>query len=232
MKLKRIRALFALLIIAFAVPFIIAFMYLFPRQARAIRRASSALLVRLLGLRVKFIGALDPEAKLLMMNHQGYLDIIFMESLHPKNLCWIAKKELGEVPLYGHALKAPRMILIDREDKKGLISLLKVAKERLSEGRVLAIFPEGTRSKGGEKLLPFKSGAKILAEKFELRFQPVVIVNSRSIFDLARLSVGGAEARFIALPSRMIPADSPDWYQALKEEMQACYLAHYKELNA
>jgi len=51
------------------------------------------------------------------------------------------------------------MIIIDREDKKSLVKLIKDAKDRLSKGRVIAIFPEGTRG-NGKKLLKFKAGAQ------------------------------------------------------------------------
>lgn len=48
------------------------------------------------------------------------------------------------------------MILINRESKREIVFLLKEAKDRLEQGRTLCIFPEGTRSKGEEKLLPLK----------------------------------------------------------------------------
>lgn len=59
--------------------------------------------------------------------------------------------------------------------------VLKEAKQRLSEDRVLAIFPEGTRSRN-EKLLKFQSGAKILSEKLDLKVQPILIVDSAKNF--------------------------------------------------
>lgn len=220
--MKKIRGLLAFAFILLVIPFVIALLYLRPAKGRAIRQAYAKLFIRFLGLRVELVGELDPNAKMIMLNHQSFLDVIFMEAIHPKDLCWIAKKELGETPLYGHALKAPRMILINREDKKGLLFLLKETKERLEKNRVLAIFPEGTRSKGGERFLPFKSGAKVLAEKFHLPIQPIVVVGTRSIFDLAKLSVGGGKARFIALPTRS-PLSSPSWYEEMREEMQQRY---------
>ncbi len=63
------------------------------------------------------------------------------------------------------------MIRVDRESRSGLIRLLKDAKETIEKGeRAVAIFPEGTRAKE-QKLLSFKSGAKLLAEKLNLRVQ-------------------------------------------------------------
>ena len=48
------------------------------------------------------------------------------------------------------------MISIDRENKAGIINLLKEAKDRLDKGRPIAMFPEGTRS-DGKSMLSFKT---------------------------------------------------------------------------
>ncbi|MGP1449843.1 MAG: lysophospholipid acyltransferase family protein [Wolinella sp.] len=235
--MKKIRAVISVLFALLVVPFVIVLMYLFPSSHRTFRRACGRVFLWVSGVKVKLHGELSTEARIIMLNHESFLDVIFLEAVHPSDLCWVAKKELGELFLYGHSLKAPRMILIDREDKKGLISLLKEAKERLDFGRVIAIFPEGTRSRGDGRFLPFKNGAKLLAEKFELPVQPIVIIGTRSIFDLAKMSVGGGEAHFVALnvrnPSDII--ENPDatesegmpkqksWYEEMKTEMERCH---------
>jgi len=202
------------------VPFVIGLMYLLPSKNRAIRRGVSKAFILLTGLSIRYEGIIDPEAQIIMLNHQSYLDVIALEAVHPNNLCWIAKKQLGEPFLYGHALKAPRMILLDREDKKGLVFLLKIAKERLDEERVLAIFPEGTRSKGDGNLLPFKGGAKMIAQKYDLLIQPFALTKTRSIFDLAKLTLGGDQARVIALPSFRPSQRDEHWLEEMRESIQ------------
>lgn len=98
------------------------------------------------------------------MNHQSLVDIVALETIYPKNLCWIAKKEIEDIPLFGHIIPAPRMISIDRSDKRSIIKMIKEGKERISEGRVLAMFPEGTRGYG-DKLLKVSK----VAQKFWLK---------------------------------------------------------------
>lgn len=135
------------------------------------------------------------------------------------------------------------MILLDREDKRSLVMLFKLAKERLEENRILAIFPEGTRSAGKEDFLPFKNGAKLLIEKYNLRYQPIVVVHTRRFFDIGKLLVGGGRSLFVPLSARDFvpkekakPADtdlqsnneSTDWFAALREEMHTCYMQHYQ----
>ncbi|MCH4599231.1 1-acyl-sn-glycerol-3-phosphate acyltransferase [Helicobacter pylori] len=231
-KSNRLRAIYRALVIAIGLAVIIVFNY-FNRKnnnARSSRRACSCFF-SLTGVNLEKIGAFDTDAKLIVLNHQSLLDIIYLESYHPSNICWIAKKELGEIPFYGHALTDTGMILIDREDKKGMVSLLKACKEKLDQNRPLVIFPEGTRGKGGEKFLPFKQGAKIIAEKFQLKIQPMVLINSIKIFNSKPLEAYKARTRLVMLESYTPDFNSLTWYEELQERMQKEYLKHYHELN-
>ncbi|PAF48522.1 1-acyl-sn-glycerol-3-phosphate acyltransferase [Helicobacter sp. 12S02634-8] len=183
------------------------------------------------GLKLQKIGEFDTTATMIVMNHQSLSDIICLEAFHPRNICWVAKKELGDIPFYGYALKGPEMILIDREDKKGLAFLLKHAKEKLEQSRPLVIFPEGTRSKGGENFLPFKPGAKLLAEKFHLKIQPIVLINTRKIYNTKPLQSTQNTARMVLLEA-FEPKEGTDWYEQLQSQMHQIYLKHYHELNS
>jgi 1-acyl-sn-glycerol-3-phosphate acyltransferase len=98
-----------------------------------------------------------------------------------RDIAWVAKKEIADIPWFGRILDAPKMIIVERENKKSLIKLLKDAKDRLEHGRQLAIFPEGTRS-DGTKIRKFKAGAKMIAEKYELEVQPAIIIGSYDVF--------------------------------------------------
>lgn len=185
-------------------------------------------------VKVQTIGEYDLNATMIVLNHQSLTDIICMEGLHPLNICWVAKKELGEIPFYGWALKGPKMILIDREDKRGMLDLMKEAKDRLAQNRPLAIFPEGTRGDGRE-FLEFKSGGKVLAERFKLRIQPIVLVNTRAVFNSKPLESLKNEIRIVLMPS-FVPSElelkqGEDWYKNLRDSMREVYKKHYEELN-
>lgn len=180
---------------------------------------------------LEIFGSFDESAQLFMLNHQSAADIIFLEGLHPQNICWIAKKQLGEIPFYGYALRGTEMILVDREDKTSLISLFKDAKRRLAQNRPLVIFPEGTRCKDELKFLKFKSGAKLLAEKLKLKVQPIILVNSSRIYSSSPMLSRSNKARIVALEA-FIPEEGSDWYERLEAQMQEVYLKHYKELNS
>lgn len=214
--------------ILLSIPWAILLMYLFPKYQRSFRRLVAKGFLVLFGVKAHTMGdAKDWEEnpQILILNHQSFMDVMYLEAMHPKDLCWVAKAELGKPFIYGHALKAPKMILINREDKKELIHLLKVAKERLDEGRVLCIFPEGTRSSGGDKLLPFKSGAKVLVEKYQLCIQPILFCNTRACMDFSSKDFANTPFSIDAKKAYKPDFTDKQWYDKLREQMQQDYTA-------
>ncbi len=154
---------------------------------------------------------------MILINHQSTLDIIALEELFPKNLAWIAKKELAEIPAFKLAMKKPKFLCIDRKNPRDLVRILKEAKERLSEGRVLAIFPEGTRSKT-QKLLKFQSGAKILSDKLNLKVQAILIVDSARILDTKDFTASGGVLKIICMD--LIDTKDENWLENTRKNMQ------------
>ncbi|RDU62104.1 1-acyl-sn-glycerol-3-phosphate acyltransferase [Helicobacter sp. MIT 14-3879] len=228
--LSKLRGLWATISTGIILPLIILSIYIFRPINRPFRKTSKIFFF-INGIKIERIGEFDKDAKILVLNHQGMMDIAYLEAYYPWDICWVAKKELGDIFLYGHALKAPKMILIDRDDKKSLIYLLKEAKKKLNEGRILAIFPEGTRSKGGENLLPFKNGAKILIEKYNLKIQPIVLVNTRNLFDTSKLEIRSNKAKAICMDAFIPDFTNRDWYEKLRYDMQKTYTKYYNEIN-
>lgn len=229
--LTKIRAIIATVSIAIYLPFIILQIYITRSKdnGRWARR-QCRWFFGLNGLKIERIGEYDKDAKLLVMNHQSVTDIIYFEAFHPANLCWVAKKQLGEIPLYGHALKAPDMILIDREDKNGIVFLLKEAKRAIEANRPIVIFPEGTRSKGEREFLPFKPGAKILASKLKLRIQPAVLIHTRRLYNSSPICIG-KKARVVLMDAFTPDFEDEKWYENLEKQMHEVYLKHYDELD-
>ncbi|WP_294877040.1 MULTISPECIES: lysophospholipid acyltransferase family protein [unclassified Sulfurospirillum] len=195
----------------------IVLMYAFRNHTHPIRRTWGRLQTFLMGFSIKQTGEANPTTTLLVLNHQSLVDIVALETIYPKNLCWVAKKEIQDIPLFGHIIPAPRMISIDRNDKRSIIKMIKEGKERVSEGRVLAMFPEGTRGRG-DKLLKFQSGAKILAEKLELIVQPAIIVGTRHIFDSKNIDAHGGEVQVIYLDP-INPKDDEQWFEKMHAAM-------------
>ena len=199
--MNKIRALFTVIQFSITVSVVIILMYLFNKINYKFRRLWAKMQMKLMGVDVIVKGELNQNAQMLLMNHQSILDIVVMESLHQKNLAWVA----------------PHMIIVERESKTSLVKLLRDAKDRLEKKRPIAIFPEGTRT-DGKSLRKFKAGAKMIADKNTLLVQPVVIVGTRAIFDSQNFSQKSGKVKVIFLPT--IQSDKKStWYEDTEELM-------------
>lgn len=216
----KISWLFATIIIFSSLVLMIVLYYLVPRPYA---RKISAWLIRLsIFFTVEIEGKEDKNAQMFLVNHQSDLDICIMETVTKKDLTWVAKQELFEIPFFGLALKLPKDIAVTRESKTSLLKLLKDAKDRLDKGRVITMFPEGTRSTKS-KMLPFKSGAKMVADKYELCVQPVVIMQSAKYYNVKEFYYKPGRIKVIYLDSFIAKREDKNWLNNLRVEMQKVY---------
>ena len=214
----KIKGLYAAVVITTLVTLNILTFLLFPKKHyKKIKLFYTKAILKLLGIPLIIEGSPDPEAKMIIMNHSSLIDIPVIEAAYPEDLVWIAKKELFDTPFFGLLLKLPDNIRLDREDRKSLVHLLKESKEK-SKVKTIAIFPEGTRARG-DKLLPFKPGAKIIADKLHLKVQPVLIVCARARFDSKKLELNPGPIKVKYLPS-FYPDPKKEWLKELRDRMQ------------
>ena len=171
---------------------------------------------------VKVKGKEDPDAQMFLLNHQSDIDIGVMETITKKDLAWVAKKELFDVPFYGLLLKLPDDIAVERESKTSLIKMLKDCKSRLDAGRTITIFPEGTRSTTG-KMRKFKPGAKMVADKYRLRVQPIVLVATASYYNIKEYHYRPGTVTAVFMDSFVADKSDPEWLDKLQAAMQKVY---------
>ena len=203
--------------ITISVIIVVLIFFIAPSSNLWIRRKWTKMQRWLIGYKIDVIGSPDPRANMIIANHQSMLDIMALEEIHPANICWIAKKEIEDLPFFGNIIKIPKMISVDRKDPRSLPKIIKLAKERISEGRVIAIFPEGTRG-DGSKILKFKSGANIIANKLNLVVQPVLIIGSRKIIDSKTISVNSGSFKVIYMD--IVDTSDENWLENTRAKMQ------------
>ena len=182
-----------------------------------IRKIWARLQLKITRIKVEFEGALNPAATMILMNHQSMLDIIALEANYPKNLAWIAKKEIRDLPIFKYTMTKPRLICVDRKNPRSLLGVLREAKERLTEGRILAIFPDGTRSKDG-KIPKFQVGAKVLADKLALKVQPLLIINSPDLLDSKAFTLDSGTLKIICF--NLVDTSNEKWLENTRQMMQ------------
>ncbi len=218
----KIKAYFTIVQMIITVSIVIILMFIFKSKIHYIRQKWAKLQMILLGIELQIEGKPDLDANMLMINHQSVLDIIILEYLYAKNISWIAKKEIGDIPWFGYILKLPNMIQVQRESKSSLVKLLKDSKIALDNNRPIAIFPEGTRS-NTDKLRKFKAGAKIIAEKFDLKVQPIILIGTGKLFDSKKLTQKSGKVIIKYLPSVQAVKKSSWWddtQKLMNEEYQ------------
>ena len=228
--MERIRGIILLIQFSITVAITVVAMYLFRNHTHKVIKIWMKFQIKVLGIKLETVGELDESCDLIIMNHQSLLDIIVMEYIHNRDLAWVAKKEITDLFFFGHIIKAPRMISIDRENKAGIMHLLKEVRDRLDKGRPIAMFPEGTRS-DGSKILKFRPGAKMVANKFNLKVQPILLFNTRKIVDSKSLKAKPGTVKVIYLDS--VQADrKTTWFEDTEVLMQETFDKEIKKYNA
>lgn len=218
--MAKIRAFFYFIYCVITIALVVLAMKIDNKNHRKYRRIWAKFQRYFIRYKVKQIGEFDESADLIVINHRSMLDIIILEEVHPRDLAWVAKKEIGEIKILGGIISLPRMITLDRSNPRSIVSLIKDAKDRLANNRVIAIFPEGTRGRG-EKMLKFQEGAKILATKLNLRIQPIVLKDTLNSFDVKNFIIKKSEISMKILPS--FKPNGDHWYENLQNEMQKAY---------
>lgn len=101
---------------------------------------------------------------IIFCKHQSAWETFALQVLFPEQ-CWVLKRELLWIPVFGWALALIQPIAIDRSKKsKSFRQIIKQGTQRLQSGRWVVIFPEGTRTAPGEKT-KYMIGGALLAEK-------------------------------------------------------------------
>ena len=119
----------------------------------------------------------DGRRLVVMANHQSQLDIPALVATLDRRLGFVAKKELGSIPLLAFWMRQIGCVFIDRSDRSGAHRALETAAREMGS-HPLVVFPEGTRSKTG-RLLPLKAGGFRLSLLAEARILPVLIDGTR-----------------------------------------------------
>ena len=108
----------------------------------------------------------------VMLKHSSAYETLAELCIFPRQ-CWVLKRELMRIPIFGWALKQLRPIAIARGCGRSAVDLvISQVRQLLTEGLWVMIFPEGTRAAVGETRRYGVSGV-LLAQKHGLPVVPV-----------------------------------------------------------
>lgn len=118
-------------------------------------------------------------------NHRSLFDIPLTYPRCPIRTGYIAKDQLGKIPLLSNWMRNLHCLFLNREDiKQGLKTILE-AIEKVKSGISICIFPEGTRSRTADEteMLPFHEGSFKIATRTKCPIIPMAISGSASLFE-------------------------------------------------
>lgn len=132
---------------------------------------------RMLGLKVRQVGAMAPHRPLLLVsNHTSWVDIVTLGGVAP--LSFIAKSEVGTWPAVKTLARMQRTIFVDRARRSATGQATSAIGARLAGGDPIVLFGEGTTS-DGNKTLPYRSAligaAQAIDGEAGALIQPVVV---------------------------------------------------------
>ncbi len=155
------------------------------RQLRLIQWVFRVVMV-LSGVKLTVIGEenVPTDAPVLYIgNHRSIFDIVITYARCPRLTGYISKNSMEKVPLLSHWMRRLHCLFLNREDiKEGLKTIL-AGIENVKNGISMCIFPEGTRNKTEDPILPFKEGSFKIAEKSGCAIVPMAITHTDEIFE-------------------------------------------------
>ena len=120
---------------------------------------------------------------LLASNHISHFDPFILSSVVRRKIDWMAMAEFFPMPVVGSFLRAVDAFPAERAraDRK----TIRTAIERLKNGRIVGVFPEGGIRDGAQSLLegaPLRAGASTLAHIAQVPILPCVILGSDRLY--------------------------------------------------
>ena len=128
--------------------------------------------------KVIFEEKLDPKnTYVFCANHFSYLDIVITNLLLPNYFNFMAKNELGKIPVFGIFFRTID-ISVNRANNRDSHHAFIVAGKRIASGASVLVFPEGGIRESAPHMAPFKAGAFRLAIDNKVPLVPITLLDN------------------------------------------------------
>lgn len=122
----------------------------------------------------------DNGGYVIACTHTGWVDILWLGlAIYPTRIHYMAKIELFQNPLLKWLMEQLNAFPVDRENPGP--SAIKIPRRLLKEGKVVGIFPSGTRT---QEEVPLKRGAVTIASRGKAPIVPAAYVGPNNFRDL------------------------------------------------
>lgn len=123
---------------------------------------------------------------IIACTHTGYVDILNLGvAMYPREIHFMAKKQLFDMKGLGWLIERLNAFPVDRDNPGP--SVIKIPSQLLKEGKIVGIFPSGTRNAEGSDL---KQGAITIAQLAKAQIVPAAYVGARNAGDVMKRGKG------------------------------------------
>ncbi len=120
---------------------------------------------------------------IICANHIAAKDVVLIAAACPRQIRFVAKKELFKVPVIGWLIKKLGAIKLDRGGSD--VAAIKTTINLAKDGEIVSIFPQGHRFPGVDPATtPIKNGAGMIAYHSGSDVLPVCIVTKKDKYHL------------------------------------------------
>ena len=154
----------------------------------------------------------------LACNHCSYVDPVLIGVAAGRELWYVTKREAFPVPFLGRLIRKLHAMPIDRSrgDRGGLMAM----ESQLKAGRVVLLFPEGTRNRSGRFLKP-RSGVGMMVYRTSVPVVPVYLSGTvnvwKNLIGMERVTVRFGEP--IRFRPDQLPERRKDAYNSISCEV-------------
>lgn len=167
------------------------------RRRRDLERRFFARTLRAVGVELEVVGApVQGPGVMFLANHLSFTDVLAMAPL--LDASFVAKADVRRWPGMGRLVEAFGTVFVDRDRPADAAAQVEAVAARLRGGGRVALFPEGTTSRG-DGVLPFRT-ALLAAARHARVVQPIALAYS----DGARRAYVGEES-LVANLARLAP---------------------------
>jgi 1-acyl-sn-glycerol-3-phosphate acyltransferase len=131
--------------------------YIGQQMRASMKRRWSRQMLHILGIRLSAHASSIQSAGrpgLLVCNHVSFVDIFVINAVEPAS--FVAKSDVAHWPLIGKLCASTDTMFIERGSRSAAYHTHRRLVDRLEQGHCIAVFPEGTSSRGDE-VMPFHS---------------------------------------------------------------------------
>ncbi len=150
--------------------------FVFPRwtehRRRVVKQVWAGRLLDALGVQPGHAAGELPSGTLIVSNHISWLDVFVINAMTPS--CFVCKDDVKKWPLIGRLVAYSGTLFIERGSRSAAARSAQAIATRLSAHERVAIFPEGTTTRG-TCILPFQAALFQAALDARVPVQPVAL---------------------------------------------------------